>query len=331
MMRHLWILLLSALCLRAGTEGPAGFYIVSRSFSDAGALYYTRVLDVHADGPDTTVRYIRVGWSNWTCPSKIVQAAVKRIPNTTPAELAAKGNPCAIDPRAYRSTLKQYRQRASVLEAFSEGIVATCGSSVVSFEVPFLESVSMDRMKPAHPDFLNLWNLMSDVETSVFGPNDIFQNRAESDDLELQRIGEEFLPDLRSGRYDPGLNLAVKGNVGRWRSPAFRALLQDYRGPVSASAAKPVPQLRNREAYHFALYQAPLYPPLAQAARIGGDVELQLTLNPSTGEVTHATSISGHPLLAPSAVSAAEKWRFTPDASNADKIKIILSYELHCP
>ena len=141
------------------------------------------------------------------------------------------------------------------------------------------------------------------------------------------------MPELISGNYDPGLAAAVRGNVGTWKSPSFRALLKDYRGPVSASEAKTtfLPQLLNSSEYTFDHYVAPKYPPLAQQARIQGKVELQLTLNPSTGEVVNAAVISGHPLLKPTAIDAAKQWRFTPESLPSNPLRVTLNYELRCP
>jgi hypothetical protein len=58
-----WILLLGLLGVFANgaiAEEPAEFYVLSEFFSDNGALFYWRLLEVKPDGPDTIVRYTRV-------------------------------------------------------------------------------------------------------------------------------------------------------------------------------------------------------------------------------------------------------------------------------
>jgi TonB family protein len=55
----------------------------------------------------------------------------------------------------------------------------------------------------------------------------------------------------------------------------------------------------------------PKFPLLAQAARVEGVVEVEISIDPE-GRVNAARAISGHPLLKSSAVDAARKWRFDP-------------------
>jgi len=116
-----------------------------------------------------------------------------------------------------------------------------------------------------HPELAHLWDLASKITDPVFGSTDIFHDRTEADDLILQRAGEKLVPELTSGRYDAGLEAAVKGNVGTRRSPSFRSLLAKLLGPVSATekSASYVPQLLNAEEYQFSHFVAPKYPLLA--------------------------------------------------------------------
>jgi TonB family protein len=71
--------------------------------------------------------------------------------------------------------------------------------------------------------------------------------------------------------------------------------------------------------------------PLAQQARIQGKVELQLTLNPATGDVVNTTAISGHPLLTKTAIEAAKQWRFKPGSAKSETVRVTLEYALRCP
>jgi len=53
----------------------------------------------------------------------------------------------------------------------------------------------------------------------------------------------------------------------------------------------------------------PTYPPLARQARISGDVELMLRIR-QDGSIESAVVVSGHPLLAQSAIDSAQHSRF---------------------
>jgi len=324
-----------AATLAQGAEltGPSEFYVVSVFFSDNGALFDYRVTEVKQDGHDTLIRYARVGWTNPNCPRLIVQAAKATAPNTSLAELVKDNNPCAVKPSAVRSELKKHARRAGVFEAISFGIVAQCSSSSVSFELPDVQGVNLKSMGRSHPEIVRLWSLASDITDYAFGAKDIFHDRTEVDDLALQLAGEKLVPELVSGRYDVALATAVKGNGGDWHSPSFRSLLAGYGGPISMSEAKAsyVTQLVNADAYRFSNFAAPKYPPLAMQARIQGKIDLQLTVEPGTGEVRSVSALSGHPLLKPSAIDAARLWRFAPNSVDSETITATLDFALRCP
>src|SRR4029077_8360357 len=106
------------------------------------------------------------------------------------------------------------------------------------FELPIPEKVNLDRLRRDHSEMADLWNLASVITGAAFGSADIFHDRTDEDELTLQRAGEKIAPEPISGRDDAGLAAAAKGNIGNWKSPSFRALLESYRGPVSATEEK---------------------------------------------------------------------------------------------
>jgi protein TonB len=55
----------------------------------------------------------------------------------------------------------------------------------------------------------------------------------------------------------------------------------------------------------------PWYPPLAQRAKIQGDVVLHAIID-TTGKVTQLRVLSGHPILAKSALDAVRQWKYRP-------------------
>lgn len=74
----------------------------------------------------------------------------------------------------------------------------------------------------------------------------------------------------------------------------------------------------------------PATPPLAKAARIGGTVKLDLTISES-GDVAAVRVISGHPMLVPSAVDTAKKWKYKPFENDGKAIQVITEVELSFP
>ena len=68
--------------------------------------------------------------------------------------------------------------------------------------------------------------------------------------------------------------------------------------------------------------EAPVYPPLAHAAKVSGPVTVEVTVD-EEGAVIAARAISGHPLLKDSAVAAARKWKFNPTKLSGVPVKVV--------
>ena len=268
---------------------------------------------------------------NLYCSRRVVQSTEVRLPNAAITNLVKANNPCAFSSRTLAASVKQYPRGEVVFEAFSAAIVAHCGSSDVILSLPMSQIVDLDRMKKKHPKIARLWELGSEISHLAFGPADTFHDRTDEDDLKLQQAGERFVPELVSGRYDSGLTAAVRGNVGNWRSPSFKSLLEDYRGPVSVQESQQnfVPLLMNADTFQFNHFVAPKYPPLAKQARIQSKVELRLTVDSESGEVLDAMVVSGHPLLRSSALDAAKQWRFKPKSVETKTLNVTLDFALH--
>jgi len=71
----------------------------------------------------------------------------------------------------------------------------------------------------------------------------------------------------------------------------------------------------------------PTYPPLAKAARIEGNVLLQVVIS-KEGAVTDIKVVSGHPLLNDAAMDAVRQWRYKPVLLNGQPISVITTVTL---
>jgi periplasmic protein TonB len=65
----------------------------------------------------------------------------------------------------------------------------------------------------------------------------------------------------------------------------------------------------------------PSYPPLARQARIQGTVTLQAEIS-KDGTIENLRLISGHPMLAPSAIEAVKQWRYKPYMLNGEPVAV---------
>ena len=75
-------------------------------------------------------------------------------------------------------------------------------------------------------------------------------------------------------------------------------------------------------------YVAPVYPQLAQQAKIQGTVVLEIVIGP-TGTVTDARVMRQNPLLDAAAVDAVRKWRYTPTLLNGAAVPVIMTVTLN--
>ena len=66
----------------------------------------------------------------------------------------------------------------------------------------------------------------------------------------------------------------------------------------------------------------PIYPPLAKAAGVGGEVIVEITVD-ENGGVEQANVVSGHALLKDAVAAAARGWKFTPTLLSGVPVKVI--------
>jgi protein TonB len=65
----------------------------------------------------------------------------------------------------------------------------------------------------------------------------------------------------------------------------------------------------------------PTYPPLARQARIQGVVVLQAVIG-KDGNIQGLKVVSGHPMLAPSALEAVKQWKYKPYYLNGEPVEV---------
>jgi protein TonB len=66
----------------------------------------------------------------------------------------------------------------------------------------------------------------------------------------------------------------------------------------------------------------PPYPAIAKAARVQGQVQIQISIS-ETGAVTDVTLLSGPALLRDAALQAARQWTFIPTELNGQRVRAI--------
>jgi TonB family protein len=96
----------------------------------------------------------------------------------------------------------------------------------------------------------------------------------------------------------------------------------------SVPAGQPVVRIGSGVAAAMLLQSSPpVYPPLAQIARIQGVVKLQVRIG-TDGHVTEATVISGHPLLVPAAMDAVRQYVYKPVTLQGQAVEATTTVEV---
>ncbi|MEQ1872068.1 MAG: energy transducer TonB, partial [Vicinamibacterales bacterium] len=69
---------------------------------------------------------------------------------------------------------------------------------------------------------------------------------------------------------------------------------------------------------------SPVYPPIAQSARVQGVVIIEATIGPG-GKVTDARVLRSVPLLDAAALDAVKQWEYTPTLLNGVAVPVIMT------
>jgi protein TonB len=64
-----------------------------------------------------------------------------------------------------------------------------------------------------------------------------------------------------------------------------------------------------------------MYPTLAKAARVQGDVVLSAVIS-TNGTIENLQLVSGHPMLVPAALAAVKQWQYKPYLLNGQPVEV---------
>jgi TonB family protein len=213
----------------------------------------------------------------------------------------------------------------SVFDSTSFGIVEKCSQREEVIRLPLPETIDEEKMRRAHPDIANLWNVASSLFDVAFHGNPLEADYREPD-VEPQRAAEPFLAELRSGAFDKGFSESDPSLA----SQPWSAVFEDYHG-VLATRPSVKGDAQNKDALGVDHYVSAVYPPLARQSRISGDVRLTFHANPSTGKADDVGVSEGHPMLRQAAIEAVQQWRFKLPLGDTPPTATTIRFDLSCP
>jgi protein TonB len=120
-------------------------------------------------------------------------------------------------------------------------------------------------------------------------------------------------PGVPGGTGAPGIHDGIPGS-----------LLANLAPEISVDRVAPPTRIKVSDGVTAGLlvYKVqPSYPPLARQARISGEVVLQAVIG-KDGAIRNLRTISGHPMLIPSAIEAVRQWRYRPYLLNGDSVEV---------
>jgi protein TonB len=139
---------------------------------------------------------------------------------------------------------------------------------------------------------------------------------------------EQPEPPINAGPVDPhGLDI-----IGTQATPGFGPNLGDALSHAAPAPPPPVRQAPQRPLpvggdIHQPIKVfniAPVYPEIAQRARIEGDVVIRAIIG-TNGTVQDAQVVSGSPLLNDAALNAVRQWRYSPTLLNTQPVAVIMT------
>lgn len=250
-----------------------------------------------------------------------VKAADHLLTNTSPKKVA-RLDLCSLNVGAVASVITgaQTKGIATIDDTASYSIVVMCGRTEKVFEIPYPETVELDKLKKTNLQVASLWDLTHNIRRRSFGQNFSFYNASASQNAVFQALGSETVPAIKSGIYSRGFH----------NGSHLESLLNEYSGPVEevdpwyVEFVGPIPA-------DLSQYQLPKYPPLARQTRIEGEVHLVMVLEAHSGLVEDVKVASGHPLLTDAAIAAMRGWHFQEGNTHKDSVEVALRFVLRCP
>ena len=127
-------------------------------------------------------------------------------------------------------------------------------------------------------------------------------------------------------------HLQMAGPISEEKYVALRVFLQSPGAGNPAAAAdsglKPIRVDNQVQSHNLVKKVNPVYPPLAKAAKVQGNVEFKAVIG-KDGHINDLTLISGHPLLVPAATEAVRQWVYKPTLLNGDPVDVITDININ--
>jgi hypothetical protein len=304
------------LSLQHSANQLQSFYVVS--FEN-----YWLIVDVHPiSATDTKLRFIQIYPA---CRMFHVQESDMVARGASVQELAGKADVCASE-KTVTDLIKATPIQKNKYLGPGQSIVAECGESVVH-HLPDSRALRLEVLHAKAPQIAALWYVPRDLK-DLYARETRWRVTRDPDETKLakRRLNEMAAKEIRNGAFD----LAA---------PDLAQYL-GKRGQVKLSEIVPEPTEAANLERDFGIVEDLFgpgksaivpYPIEAEAARVEGDVNIEISIDPANGSVRDLVVRSGPGRLIPGSVTAARRWVFDYPYTGPNPLPVKIHFEMRCP
>jgi len=304
-------------------QSPQSFYVATFAHDS------WTIVDVQpASGVDTRVRFIRVYPA---CGTYRIDESEYLFENVSVAGLAAGADICADEGAVAEIIQSSEKKGEDLFGEESQGTAARCGSQVYVHKLPPVESLRFSRVETRAPRVAALWALSQRISERFMkeAGRDLFLHSPwESRPAEERQRAEAAAVEIRNGDFDlatPELP-DYRRIDGRSKLSDVMPDPQESTAPEHNSVVVPHQDIQGLLIHEVTVS----YPQMANIAHIGGDVEVEVSIDPETGKVISAVAKSGHPILQQAATEAIRQWVIIRYCG-PNPLSLTVHFEFHCP
>lgn len=292
-------------------------FVVAHVVSIGAPAWSEYLLNVQPTETGVELRYFRFAPAAEFCPRTITIRGAKKESRVKLDQILQPRSPCSISENDFQQSVARASSKArSTTGAVAYTIVANCSAGQKTFKVPYVETVDLKRLRSQSAAVAEVVELYSSLEARFFHGDQISRIKHPKDQ-QLQLNAQAFVEALKSGRFDVG-----------FESGRLQEILEMYKGPLSA--VEPEPKLLDFEKWKLTSYVDPSYPTVEKPPKVETKVELEVSVDPTSGHVKSLRILRGNPLFNASTTDAAVQWSFDPAQSVFNPLKLTVDYSLGC-
>jgi TonB family protein len=306
--------------IKAQTAERDHFVIARRTFFDSGPPFeFYELISVQSQGNGATIERITLTPETDLCTRATTLEQGTASISASVADLLGRTNPCTIPEKELRRELKRCK-RCLVFSGADVAMQVQCGEQTRRIRMDVLDRDMFDPA-PKTPEHTS-WtmtllgrldralgnNVMDRPAFSLTSPADPPVTNVSVDALVGAVARGEFDGLFEKGGHKLSELLHEAQRGARWRGRS-----------VALTASHP---------FTPASYDLPNYPPIAVAARVGGEVVVTIEVDVNGG-VVNQKIVSGHRLLQGAVLSVVGGWKFPMEASGQE-IRSTVEFKMDC-